>query len=300
MSATRGLDRGRVDVKGVSEAFDQDLAEFVRVQQEAQLDFFSDGLLRWQDIFRPLAESSGPLKPGPLVRWFDTNTFFRAPDFSRTIAAPKAAGLVPADVVPRPRVASLPSPYMLSRAAQAGSKDANQLMADLAERVLRPAIETVAAAGATLIHLEEPWLAYFGIADGDWKPFEAALAALKKPANTTVILHLYFGDAGRFIQRLRALPVDGIGIDLVETDIASLGTGWDKDLAIGVLSGRSSGIEALDSTVELARRVADTVKPRNLYLTSNCDLSFLPTTVAEKKVRRLGESARRVKELVSV
>lgn len=257
-------------------------------------------MLRWQDIFRPLAEASGPLRPGPLVRWFDTNTFFRAPDFSGAIAAPKPGGVVPADSVPRPRVASLPSPYMLSRAAQAGGKDRNQLMGELAERVLRPAIEAAAAAGARLIHLEEPWLAYFGIEDRDWKPFEASLAALGKPANVSIILHLYFGDAGRFIKRLRSLPVDGIGVDLVETDISSLGTGWDKDLAIGCFSGRSSGIESLESTVELARRVADTVRPRNLYLTSNCDLGFLPTAVAENKVRRLGESARQVKELVSV
>ena len=189
---------------------------------------------------------------------------------------------------------------MLSRAAQAGNRDRNQLMGELAERVLRPAIEAVAGAGARLVHLEEPWLAYFGIEDRDWKPFESALAAVGKPAGVTTILHTYFGDAGRFIERLRTLPVDGLGVDLVETDISSLGTGWDKDLVIGCLNGRSSGIESLDSTVELARRVADTVKPRNLYLTSNCELGYLPTTVAEKKVSRLGESARRVKELVSV
>lgn len=300
VSATRGLDRGRVDEKGVSEAFDQDLAQFVRVQKEAQLDFFSDGLLRWQDIFRPLAESSGPMKPGPLVRWFDTNTFFRAPDFSGSIAAPKPAGIIPAASVPTPRVASLPSPYMLSRAARAGDRDRNQLMGELAERVLRPAIAAAASAGARLVHLEEPWLAYFGIEDRDWKPFEAALAALGKPAGVTIILHTYFGDAGRFIDHLRALPVDGLGVDLVETDVSSLGSGWDKELAIGCFNGRSSGIESLESTVELARRVADTVRPKNLYLTSNCELGYLPTGVAESKVRRLGESARRLKELVSV
>jgi methionine synthase II (cobalamin-independent) len=50
----------------------------------------------------------------------------------------------------------------------------------------------------------------------------------------------------------------------------------------------------------VARHLADTVRPRNLYLSSNCELGYLPTGVAEQKVQRLGEAARKVKELVSV
>ena len=46
--------------------------------------------------------------------------------------------------------------------------------------------------------------------------------------------------------------------------------------------------------------LADAVRPRNLYLSSNCELGYLPTVVAEQKVQRLGEAARTVKELVSV
>ncbi|MDQ6710554.1 MAG: hypothetical protein M3Z11_08360 [Candidatus Dormibacteraeota bacterium] len=296
MSATRSLDRGRVDQRAVDDAFAQDEVQFVRVQQQSGVDFFSDGLIRWQDIFRPLSESAGPL-----VRWFDTNTFFRAPELPDPIAVdPKRPGIVPADSVPRPRVATLPSPYMFSRAARAGRRDRNDLMGQIAQGLLRPAIDAAVAAGAKVIHLEEPWVAYFGIEGNDWKPFEEALRALRGSAAATIILHCYFGDAGRFKDQLLRLPVDGIGVDLVETDLAELGRGWDKDLLIGCLNGRSSVIESLNATVELARRVADTVRPRNLYLSSTCELGFLPTTVAEKKVQRLGEAANRLKELVSV
>ncbi|MDQ6884408.1 MAG: hypothetical protein M3077_09280 [Candidatus Dormibacteraeota bacterium] len=296
VSATRSLDRGRVDQSAVDDAFAQDEAQFVRVQQQCGVDFFSDGLIRWQDIFRPLSDSAGPL-----VRWFDTNTFFRAPELPDSLSAnSKRPGIVPADSVPRPRVATLPSPYMFSRAARAGGRDRNQLMGQIAERLLRPAIDAAVAAGAQVIHLEEPWVAYSGIEGNDWKPFEEALSALRPATKATIILHCYFGDAGRFKEQLLGLPVDGIGVDLVETDVSELGRGWDKDLLIGCLNGRSSIVEPLDSTVELARRIADTVRPRNLYLSSTCELGFLPTAVAEKKVQRLGEAANRLKELVSV
>ena len=300
VAATRSLDRGRVDSGAVDEAFQGDQARFVEVQQQAGVDFFSDGLIRWQDIFRPLSEAGGPMRSAPLVRWFDTNTFFRAPDLSQAGAAPSPAGaIVPDRTVPRPAVLSLPSPYMFSRAARVGSRDRNGVMVDVAERMLAPAIKAAADAGCRLVHLEEPWLAYFGIESGAWAPFKEALSSVRTPG-VTLMLHCYFGDAARYLEELHGLPVDGIGVDLVETDVAELGTRWDKDLLIGCLNGRSSNVESLESTVELARRVTDTVRPRNLYLSSTCELGFLPTTVAEQKLQRLGEAAKRLKELVSV
>jgi len=300
VAATRSLDRGRVDTSAVDDAFKRDEARFVQVQQQAGVDFFSDGLIRWQDIFRPLSEAGGPMRSAPLVRWFDTNTFFRAPDLSQAGAAPSPEGaILPGKTVPRPAVISLPSPYMFSRAARVGSRDRNGVMVDVAARMLAPAIKAAAAAGCRVVHLEEPWLAYFGIEQGAWAPFKEALTSLRAPG-VTLMLHCYFGDAARYLQELRALPVDGIGVDLVETDIAELGTGWEKDLLLGCLNGRSSVVESLESTVELARRVTDSVRPRNLYLSSTCELGFLPTTVAERKVQRLGEAAKRLKELVSV
>jgi methionine synthase II (cobalamin-independent) len=202
--------------------------------------------------------------------------------------------------VPKPRVVTLPSPYTFSRVAH-NAADRNRLMQELAERLLQPAMRTAAAAGAGLIHLEEPWLTYYGIADADWKPFAAAIATMTRGVQVTVILHTYFGDAGPHIERLLDLPVTGIGVDLVQTDVAALGRRWhDKSLFIGCLNGRSSVVEPLDQTVELTRYVADKVMPLDLYLSSNCEVQYLPTAVAEQKVRRLGEVARKTKELVSV
>lgn len=299
MAATRGLDRGRTDQVVVDAAFDQDLARWIQVQREAGLDFFSDGLLRWQDIFRPLVDGLGPKPPEELVRWFDTNTFFRAPEIS-SIDTPRTPAATSMAAVPNPRVVTLPSPYTFSRAVH-NAANRNRLMQELAERLLRPALRAAAAAGAAVIHLEEPWLTYHGIDDGDWKPFAAAVASMTNGVAATVILHCYFGDAGPHLERLLGLPVAGIGVDLVETDVAALGRRWaNKALLIGCLNGRSSVVEPLEPTVELTRHIADTVQPRDLYVSSNCELQYLPTGVAEQKVRRLGEVARKAKELVSV
>jgi len=289
VAATRGLDRGRVTQEAVDNAFGQDLADFVHLQQQAGLDFFSDGLLRWQDIFRPLVQASSELKPGALTRWFDNNAFFRSPVVTSALSEIRvSAAILPERLVPEPRVATLPSPYMFSRAAR-GTSDRNQLMMELARYVLRPAAEAMVAAGCQVVHLQEPWLAFFGIEPSDWRPLELALACIGETVTAPLVLHVYFGDAGPFLERLRRLPVDALGIDLVETDVASLGANWEIGLLAGCLDGRSSVVESLPGTLELVQRLVQTVGPPRLYLSSNCDLEFLPRAVAEQKVLRLGE-----------
>ena len=41
-------------------------------------------------------------------------------------------------------------------------------------------------------------------------------------------------------------------------------------------------------------KVRDSVEPRQLYVGPNCDLEFLPFSVAERKVRLLGEVRRKL------
>jgi len=58
VQATRDLDRGRTSQKAVDEQVERDLAELVSVQQQAGLDLLTDGMLRWQDLFRPMLEAT--------------------------------------------------------------------------------------------------------------------------------------------------------------------------------------------------------------------------------------------------
>src|ERR671935_1984876 len=79
VQATRDLDRGRTTQDAVDEQVERDLAELISEQQAAGLDLLSDGMLRWQDHFRPLLEAADGLETGALTRFLDTNTFYRAP-----------------------------------------------------------------------------------------------------------------------------------------------------------------------------------------------------------------------------
>ena len=302
VAATRGLERGRTSLEEVDRAFRSDLADFLAVQSEANLDYVSDGLIRWQDLFRPLVEASGGLDARTLVRWFDNNSFFRAPEVTGDLTLTGLPAVFEAaQDLSAPRVATLPSPYLFSRAAQAPG-DRNALMMDLTREILRPVVASLASRGYEVIHLQEPWIPYFGLEPADWDDFEKALMEIRDgmaSARAALVLHAYFGDVGPYADRLRRLPVEAVGVDFVQTDLEELGSGWDTGLLAGVLDGRSSPVESTEGTVEFVRRVAEAVSPPVLYLSSNCELEYLPRDIARQKVSRLGEISARLKETLS-
>ena len=298
VTATRGLERGRTTPDEVEAAYRADRDDFVEVQRDAGMDFFSDGLLRWQDLFRPLVGLSGGLDARTLVRWFDNNSFFRAPEVTGdlTVSWPVPAEMADDGDVPGPKVATLPSPFLFSRAAHSDDYR-NALMLDLTREVLRPVCEGLAGRGYGLIHLEEPWLPYFGIDAADWGEFEKAVLELREAtAGVTLVLHTYFADSGPYVDRLRKLPIDALGVDFVQTDVDELGSGWEIGLLAGALDGRSSPIEPAEETAAFVRQVAEATGAPSLYVSSNCELEFLPRDLAREKVLRLGEIAAKVRE----
>jgi methionine synthase II (cobalamin-independent) len=242
-------------------------------------------------------EASEGLVGGALVRWFDNNTFFRAPEEHGDVSARDLGSAYDTtSVVPEPRVATLPSPLLFSRVT-VPSGDPNDLMRELARRVLRPVAERLVARGYGVIQFQEPWLTFHGIEDADWKHFEESLGLITEGLGATTVLHTYFGDAGPWIDRLRDLPVDAVGVDFFETDVRSLGSGWgSKGLLVGALSGRRSNMESVDDIVKLVKMAAETAGPDAVYVSTISDLELLPRDLAAEKVRRLGEAAAKLRE----
>jgi 5-methyltetrahydropteroyltriglutamate--homocysteine methyltransferase len=296
VQATRDVERGRTTDEAVDRAFSEDRAAFLDLQRKAGLDLLSDGLIRWQDLFRPLVEGSDGMEARVLVRWFDNNSFYRAPDLRGT---PSLRGLPPwvlEDGIPEPKVATLPSPYLFSRAARPeGGGD--RMMEGLARDVLAPAVRELVGAGHRLIHLEEPWLAFSGIDDESWAPLERALGNIREAAgDSALVLHVYYGDTAPHADRLTELPVDAVGVDFAETDLDSLPKSWPTGLVAGCQDGRRSVVEPVDAVVELATRIRDRLQPTTLYLSSGSDLELLGPEVARRKVEVLGQAARRLRE----
>lgn len=300
VAATRDWDRGRTTWEAVDAAFHEDLDHVVDQQRSAGMTYLSDGLLRWQDLFRPLVDAAAGMEAAHLTRWFDNNAFIRSPRVEGAPALEHAPSLVvgQADSVPTPRVASLPSPCLFSRFADTrGERDV--LMIDLARQLLRPVADGLAAQGFELLHLEEPWLGFHGLDPASWPAFEQAVGILTEGLDLPVVLHVYLGDASQFGDRLPQLPVHAVGIDAPATELEALGPSWPTGLLVGCLEGRNTLLEPVGDTVDAVARLAERLEPRTLYVSANTELELLPRQAAGDKLARLGEVARGLEERLS-
>jgi 5-methyltetrahydropteroyltriglutamate--homocysteine methyltransferase len=278
VQATRDLDRGRTTQAAVEEEVARDLEQLVEAQQAAGLDLLSDGLLRWQDVFRPVIEATEGLETGPLTRFLDTNTFYRAP--SGTTATPKLS--TPLDEryvapLPGPRLVTLPSPSALARGTGIAVKT-------LAEAVLKPQLE---ATEAELAVLAEPFLA------DDRNELDELAEALDALAGSgpPLALQITFGDARELLEAgLAELPVEGIGIDFYKTHLTDVPERLDKLLLAGVVDARSSVLEEPRELAAFAERLRNERGVERIALTPNGDLQYVSQPIAQAKLARLGKA----------
>jgi 5-methyltetrahydropteroyltriglutamate--homocysteine methyltransferase len=273
VQATRDLDRGRTTTEAVAEQRERDFRELVSVQHAAGLTLLGDGMLGWQDVFRPLAEAADGLDARPLTRFLDTNTFYRAvlvngePRFGAPLPAP--------DLPAGEWLGTLPSPLAFARAA------GDEVSAEkLAANVLAPQVEAWCEAGAALIILSEPFAAREGSAD-------ELLRALEELPAAPLALQLPFGDARSILPALAEARVSAVGVDFFATSLDAVPVGFPKGILAGVLDARSSALESPD---EIARFVEGLLsrEPGAVYLTPNGDLQFVPEPIAREKIARLG------------
>jgi len=277
VQATRDLDRGRTTHEAVDEQVQRDLAELVTVQQQAGLDLLADGMLRWQDVFRPFVEAADGLETGALTRFLDTNTFYRAPSASSvtpTLGEPLGDRYIAP--LAGPRLVTLPSPFALAHGTGVEP-------VAMAEGVLKPQID---ALDADLVVLEEPFLARAETID--LSSLETGLQKLA--GGPKLALWLTFGDAQKaFEAGLADLPVDAIGIDFYATRVSAIPEGFDKMLLAGVLDARSS---ALEEPREIAAFIPQLYErgATEVALVPNGDLQYVSEAVAREKLARLGKA----------
>jgi 5-methyltetrahydropteroyltriglutamate--homocysteine methyltransferase len=276
VAATRDLDRGRTTQEAVDALVDRDLEQLVAVQQDAGLDLLSDGMLRWQDLFRPFVDAAEGLERGALTRVLDTNTFYRAPHVegdNPSLDAPLGEEYVAP--LPGERLVTLPSPFALSHGTGVDPRA-------MAEAVLKPQIDSL---GAELVVLNEPFLAREEGASLDG--VAAALEVLH--GGPPLALWVTFGDAGPLLrQGLAELPVDAIGIDFYSTSADALPDSFGKHLLAGVLDARSSLVEDPREIAAFAARLAQRVE--RVALVPNGDLQYVSEPIAREKLARLGQA----------
>ncbi len=295
VEATRAAERGKIPQAEVEAILDHDIAELVELQHLANLDSCVDGQLNWQDLFRPFSELFTGIHLGSLTRWFDNNTFYRQPVIVDKIAVGEVdlhrffrSTLMPAQVRKK---AILPGPFTFAVLSHNSAYPSLVDLVDDLAHALKSVIRDLGNAGCSLVQFNEPALAVKGRTKQEFELAKNAFETCAKGFPGATLLQTYFVNVAPVIDDLLDYHVNGIGLDFYATPIDSLAEcDFNKELGCGCIDGRNSLLENAQDMSNFIARVNNVVNPKGLVLCPNCDLDFLPRSVAEKKVQVLAKA----------
>lgn len=302
------LDRGDGTLADLHAAEDDMTRRAISDQARAGVEWLTDGLIRWYDPVSHLAGKLEGVEIRGLLRFFDTNTYFRQPvvtarpmrskplvveEFRFAHAALNHLPTPHANGTPRIKVV-LTGPYTLAKFSLSES-DATaklEIRAAAYAEALAAEIVDLAAAGVELIQVDEPAIVKY---PGDWGIFDQAIAPILRARDNAgrkpkLALYVYFRDCAPLYEKLTSLPFDIIGLDftynpaLVDV-VASKGS--PRALGLGLLDGRNTKLEDPAVVAKQIERMLPKIQCGHAYLGPSSGLEYLPRDRAQGKLELL-------------
>ena len=298
------LDRGEITAQELARVEDEVTIDVIGEQVKAGLDIVTDGQIRWDDDQTYIARRLDGFEIGGLIRYFDTNTYYRQPNVIGPVRWRESILVrdyeFAAEHSEKPVKALITGPYTLAAlSTDSHYGDRRHLVLDLAQALHEEAL-ALAAAGATVIQVNEP--AILRLKEDVPLLVEAvavmldSLPASGRGVQAETSLHTWFGDADGILPQLLELPVDFIGLDFVSGpgNWEALGrTVFTKGLGFGIVDARNTKMESADEIAGQIRRVSEFVPADRLHVNPSCGLEYLPREVAFDKLKRMVEGVRR-------
>ncbi len=309
-----GMDRGERTAADLAQAEAEMTRRAIEEQVRAGVELLTDGQIRWYDPISHLASKLAGVEIKGLLRFFDTNSYFRQPllasrpertgpmvtdeyTFARAVVdSMAAAGGKTGRLALKP---VLTGPYTLAKFSLASNSGMNSLeaRAEAYAQALAAELRALADAGAESIQVDEPAIVKF---PQDWPVFVQALGLLvkarqdvaKQGKRVQLALYVYFNDCAAIYEKLAALPVDVLGLDftynpkLVEIVAA---TGSPIPLALGLVDGRNTRLEEPSAVTRQIEKLLPTIAGEKAYLGTSCGLEYLPRDRAYAKLELLSK-----------
>jgi len=291
-------ERGELSVNEWRTVEDEVTREVIAEQIAAGVELPTDGQVRWYDPVSHLARGLANVTVNGLLRYFDTNFYFRQPvvrgPIARTgsILAPEFE-VARAAAAPREVKPVLTGPYSLAQGSiREGGYASRDALADAYAEIVAQEVADLARAGASLIQIDEPWLLQHPEDVDVVRRSFATLAAARGGAR--LACYTYFGDALPLYDDLQALPVDVLGLDFTYSPklaVRVAEAGSAKVLGLGLVDGRNTKLETREAVFPLLDRMAGRLG-ETAYLNPSCGLEFLPRERARAKLDGMARLAR--------
>jgi len=221
-----------------------------------------------------------------MTKWFDTNYHYIVPELERGQRF-RMASAKPANEYREAKAAGIdattvligPLTFLLLAKTKGAAFDRWSLLDGLLS-VYGDVLESLAAAGAKWVQLDEPCLA-LDRSDAERTAYRRAYQALAARAGKLrLLVATYFAGLGENLDTALALPVHGLHVDLVRApgQLDPLLAKWPKGrvLSAGVIDGRNVWHADLAQARALLDRAAKTVGTNQLWVAPSCSLLHAP------------------------
>lgn len=289
-------ERGKISAETFNQIQDSMVAEVIEEQAHAGCELLTDGQIRWYDPVSHLAGKLAHVEINGLLRYFDTNFYFRQPVITGKIE--RRGTMIVEEfqsaqkISPRSIKPVLTGPYTLAVSSIRQTpvyEELSPLVMDLSE-ALAQEVRGLAALGVEVIQVEEPAILKH---PRDLPLLHKALAPLSQvrgPAR--LALYTYFGDATSVYEALQELPVQILGLDFtyapkLADKVAALGS--PKSLGLGLIDGRNTRMETAEEVLHILDKILPHVREEVVYLNPSCGLEYLPREKAVAKLRLMKE-----------
>ena len=293
----------RISAQHMAEIHEVAIKAAIKDQELAGIDIVSDGELRRDnDVDYFLARIPGVHIPQRAkTDYFD---YYDA-GVARPLPDSEEASLKLADdfrftrrLTDRPVKFSFTGPFSLSRRIRDGAySEPGDLVRALARRLNAEARE-LAAAGADLLQIDEPFLA------GYPEQVELAVEAVNmvvQDVPATWALHVCYGNRyarpsweGHYdflFPAVKAARVDQVVLEFARKGLDDLRLikqhGWDRWLGFGVIDVKSAEVEPVELIADRIRRALEYVPADRLMINPDCGLRHLAPDVARQKLRAM-------------
>jgi 5-methyltetrahydropteroyltriglutamate--homocysteine methyltransferase len=305
----RARELWRVDPAYLEQAQDDATLLAIRDQEQAGIDILTDGEMRREsysnrfataldgvDVDQPgtALDRSGHPNPvprvvGPVAR--------PEPVQVRDLAFLKAH-------TSRPVKMTVPGPFTMSQQAQNDFYESDEELALAYAAAINAEIADLAAAGADVVQIDEPYLQArpeaarrYGV-----RAVERALEGIQ----VTTALHICFGYAAiiherpegySFLSELAECSCAQVSIETAQSglDLAVLDTLPDKTVILGVLDLSDEQVETPDTVADRIRRALPHKRPDELVAAPDCGMKYLPRASAYGKLESLVAGAELVR-----
>ncbi|MCZ6824414.1 MAG: 5-methyltetrahydropteroyltriglutamate--homocysteine S-methyltransferase [Gemmatimonadetes bacterium] len=229
-----------------------------------------------------------------MTKWFDTNYHYIVPEFWPGQSF-RAASSKPFDefrealalgMHTRPVLLG-PVSFLLLGKTREGSFDPLAAHLEAVTSVYAGVLRELFDLGAEWVQLDEPCF----VEDRSAAELEALAAAYGALAEAKgggkLLVQTYFGHVGEAYPVLAALPVEGLGLDLVrgrgnQDLIDRHGFPEDKHLSAGVVDGRNVWLNDFGSSLDQLEGLASTIGADRLIVSPSCSLLHVPIDAASE------------------